>query len=57
MDGSHGGKNIEAERALVGVKKKMSDSLSIECHVNDLLLSAMDRGNLSQMYYGWQPYF
>ncbi|KAJ3066509.1 hypothetical protein HDU98_010170 [Podochytrium sp. JEL0797] len=55
-DGAHGGKNIEAERALVGVKKKMSDSLSIECQINELLLCAMNKGHLSKMFPGWQPW-
>ncbi|KAJ3118392.1 hypothetical protein HK100_000616 [Physocladia obscura] len=47
------GKNIEAERALVGVRKKLSDSLSIECQINELLICAMDKSNLSKMYPGW----
>ncbi|KAJ3028243.1 UNVERIFIED_CONTAM: hypothetical protein HDU68_002111 [Siphonaria sp. JEL0065] len=53
LDGVHSGKNMEAERALVGVKKKMSESLSIECQINELLLCAMSPENLSKMYPGW----
>ncbi|KAJ3345995.1 hypothetical protein HDU83_003529 [Entophlyctis luteolus] len=45
--------NAEADRALVGVKKKLSDSLSVECEINDLVLSAVDKRNLSKMFPGW----
>ncbi|KAI9344995.1 hypothetical protein BDR26DRAFT_818625 [Obelidium mucronatum] len=55
-DGVLAGKNMEAERALVGVKKKLSDKLSIECQTNELLLCAMSEENLSKMYPGWQPW-
>ncbi|KAJ3396087.1 hypothetical protein HDU80_010102, partial [Chytriomyces hyalinus] len=46
--GVHSGKNIEAERALVGVKKKMSEALSVECQINELFLCAMNKENLSK---------
>ncbi|KAJ3235733.1 hypothetical protein HDU81_000214 [Chytriomyces hyalinus] len=51
--GVHSGKNIEAERALVGVRKKMSEALSVECQINELFLCAMNKENLSKMYPGW----
>ncbi|KAI8611414.1 kinase-like domain-containing protein [Chytriomyces sp. MP71] len=52
-DSVHSGKNIEAERALVGVRRKLSEALSVECQINELFLCAMNKENLSKLYPGW----
>ena len=43
---------LEAERALQMVKRKLSSRLSPEADVRRLSLEAMDEGNLSRMYAG-----
>ncbi|KAI8802562.1 hypothetical protein BJ742DRAFT_684019 [Cladochytrium replicatum] len=47
------GSNREAERALLGVRQKLQDTLSVECKVNELVTTAMDERNLSRMFPGW----
>src|SRR4051812_12469588 len=51
VDGD-GSSNREAERALVGVRSKLSTNLSVECHVNDLIQVATNSQNLARMYAG-----
>nr|KAJ3423134.1 hypothetical protein HK105_001834 [Polyrhizophydium stewartii] len=48
--------NEEAERALFGVRKKLSSTLSVECQVSQLISAASDPGNLSRLFPGWQPW-
>lgn len=50
------GGNEEADRALFGVRKKLNSSLSVPCHVSELINSAIDPLNLSRMYPGWQAW-
>ncbi|KAJ3031446.1 hypothetical protein HDV00_008352 [Rhizophlyctis rosea] len=45
--------NKEAERALLGVQKKLSNGLSVEYQVNELIQSAVDERNLCEMFPGW----
>ncbi|KAJ3079185.1 hypothetical protein HDU99_000123 [Rhizoclosmatium hyalinum] len=55
-DGAKSGKNIEAERALMGVQMKLSNALSIKGQIHELVLLATSPENLSQMYPGWKPW-
>jgi hypothetical protein len=48
--------NEEADRALFGVKKKLTSNLSVETHVSSLIQAATNPNNLSRMFPGWQPY-
>lgn len=48
--------NEEADRALFGVRKKLTTNLSVECHVSELINAASDPSNLSRMYPGWMPW-
>jgi FATC domain len=43
---------LEADRALQMVKRKLSSRLSAEADVRRLILEATDEGNLSRMYCG-----
>ncbi|KAJ3412055.1 hypothetical protein HDV05_001335 [Chytridiales sp. JEL 0842] len=54
--GSQISHNNHAERALIGVRRKLSETLSVECHINELILTASDPRNLCRMYPGWQPW-
>ncbi len=45
---------LSADRAVTSVMTKLSSSLSIEYTVNDLIQQAMDAGNLSAIFHGWQ---
>lgn len=45
---------LSADRAITSVMAKLSSSLSIEYTVNDLIQQAMDAGNLSAIFHGWQ---
>ncbi|EPX70978.1 ATM checkpoint kinase [Schizosaccharomyces octosporus yFS286] len=46
----------EAERALLVVKKKLSNTLSIEASVGELIRIAGDPGQLSLMFCGWSAF-
>ncbi|SNX86282.1 related to TEL1 - telomere length control protein [Melanopsichium pennsylvanicum] len=46
--------DLSADRAVTSVMTKLSSSLSIEYTVNDLIQQAMDAGNLSAIFHGWQ---
>jgi len=48
--------NKDAQRALLLVQKKLSQTMSIECQVNELIQSATSSENLSRMFPGWQPW-
>lgn len=48
--------NKQAERALSAVKSRLDESLSIECHVNELITMASSEENLALMYHGWQAW-
>lgn len=41
-----------ADRALSSVARKLDKSMSVEYTVNELITSAMDISNLSQLFYG-----
>lgn len=43
---------MEADRAIQLVKRKLSSRLSAEADVRRLVLEAIDEGNLSRMYCG-----
>jgi len=43
---------MEADRAIQLVKRKLSSRLSAEADVRRLILEAIDEGNLSRMYCG-----
>lgn len=45
---------LSADRAVSSVMSKLSWSLSVEYTVNDLIQQAMDAGNLSSIFHGWQ---
>ncbi|SPO27943.1 related to TEL1 - telomere length control protein [Ustilago trichophora] len=45
---------LSADRAVTSVMSKLSSSLSVEYTVNDLIQQAMDAGNLSAIFHGWQ---
>jgi len=45
-----------ADRALTSVHRKLDKSLSVEYTVNELIVSATDSNNLSQIFVGWKPY-
>ena len=45
---------LSADRAVTSVMSKLSCSLSVEYTVNDLIQQAMDAGNLSAIFHGWQ---
>lgn len=46
-----------ADRALSSVTRKLDTSMSVEYVVNDLITTAMDVANLSQIFWGWNPQF
>jgi ataxia telangiectasia mutated family protein len=46
-----------ADRALNGVARKLDKSLSVEYTVNELISTASDIGNLSQIFIGELPRF
>jgi hypothetical protein len=46
------GPEMEADRAIQLVKRKLSSRLSAEADVRRLILEATDEGNLSRMYCG-----
>ncbi|KAJ3371019.1 hypothetical protein GGF31_003749 [Allomyces arbusculus] len=48
--------NKEAERALLGVRRKLDDRVSVECMVNDLIQTATNPENLASLFSGWQAY-
>ncbi|KNE54393.1 hypothetical protein AMAG_17666 [Allomyces macrogynus ATCC 38327] len=48
--------NEEAERALLGVRRKLDDRVSVECVVNDLIQTATNAENLASLFSGWQAY-
>ncbi|KAJ3219837.1 hypothetical protein HDU67_009025 [Dinochytrium kinnereticum] len=43
----------DAERALLGVKRKVTSNLGMDCQVNELIATATDKSLLSKMYSGW----
>jgi phosphatidylinositol kinase/protein kinase (PI-3 family) len=43
---------MEADRAIQVVRRKLSSRLSVEADVRRLILEATDEGNLSRMYSG-----
>ncbi|KAJ3129655.1 hypothetical protein HK098_000806 [Nowakowskiella sp. JEL0407] len=45
--------NNEAERALLGVRKKLEVNVSVKCQVNELIQMAQDERNLCRMFPGW----
>ncbi|KAG8714375.1 Serine/threonine-protein kinase tel1 [Ceratobasidium sp. 395] len=45
-----------ADRALSSVARKLDTAMSVEYTVNDLIASAVDPGNLSQIFAGWNPH-
>ncbi|KAG9085434.1 Serine/threonine-protein kinase tel1 [Ceratobasidium sp. UAMH 11750] len=45
-----------ADRALSSVSRKLDTSMSVEYTVNDLIATATDPGNLSQIFVGWNPH-
>ncbi|KAJ1551078.1 hypothetical protein HK096_003275, partial [Nowakowskiella sp. JEL0078] len=47
--------NKEAERALLGIRKKLENNVSVKCQVNELIQIARDHKNLCRMFPGWQP--
>ncbi|KAK9447636.1 uncharacterized protein V1518DRAFT_421520 [Limtongia smithiae] len=47
----------EAERALLVVSQKLSNSLSVDAAVNQLIQEASDERNLALIYCGWRAYF
>lgn len=47
----------EAERALRGVRKKLSERLSSEATVRQLIQQASSLDNLALLYEGWAPYY
>lgn len=49
-------KNEQAERSLLGVRKKLFSPLSVECQVSELINEATDTSNLCRMFPGWQPW-
>ena len=44
--------NVEAERALQAVRRRLDGSTSAECRVNELIAQATDESNLAQMFHG-----
>jgi ataxia telangiectasia mutated family protein len=46
----------EADFALFGIQKKLLSSLTVECQIQDLINTAVDKRNLCRMYPGWQPW-
>ena len=46
----------EAERALLGVRSRLSGEQSVECRVNELINSARSAENLALMFHGWEPW-
>jgi phosphatidylinositol kinase/protein kinase (PI-3 family) len=46
------GPELEADRAIQLVRRKLSSRLSAEADVRQLILEATDEGNLSRMYCG-----
>jgi ataxia telangiectasia mutated family protein len=46
----------EAAIALFGVKKKISNGISVACQVQELIQQATDPRNLCRMFPGWQPW-
>ncbi|KAL7754420.1 Serine/threonine-protein kinase tel1 [Sorochytrium milnesiophthora] len=48
--------NKEAQRALVGVSKKLTQNVSVECQVNELIQTATNAEMLCCMFPGWQPW-
>ncbi|EEB08562.1 ATM checkpoint kinase [Schizosaccharomyces japonicus yFS275] len=51
--GTHG---VEAERALLKVRQKLSSVLSEEAHVNELINEARDPSKLALMFCGWSAF-
>ncbi|PWN51878.1 hypothetical protein IE53DRAFT_31757 [Violaceomyces palustris] len=45
---------LSADRAVSSVMEKLSPNLSVEYTVNELISQAMDAGNLSAIFHGWQ---
>ncbi|CUA74607.1 ataxia telangectasia mutated family protein [Rhizoctonia solani] len=45
-----------AERAILSVSRKLDTSMSVEYTVNDLIATATDPVNLSQLFVGWNPH-
>ncbi|KAH7327711.1 hypothetical protein B0J17DRAFT_620413 [Rhizoctonia solani] len=45
-----------ADRALSSVARKLETSMSVEYTVNDLIATATDPANLSQLFVGWNPH-
>jgi ataxia telangiectasia mutated family protein len=48
--------NREAERALLGVRRKLDAHVNVACQVNDLIQEATNIYNLASMFPGWQPW-
>jgi hypothetical protein len=48
--------NKEASRAMLGVRSKLAESVSVEYMVNELVLEGMDRRNLAMIFPGWQAW-
>lgn len=47
---------MEADRAIQMVNRKLSSRLSAEADVRRLIIEATDEGNLSRMYCGWAAF-
>ena len=48
--------NKDADRALLGVRTKLSTDVSVECQVNELIAEASSKEHLAQMFHGWQAW-
>ncbi|ORX48897.1 hypothetical protein BCR36DRAFT_328589 [Piromyces finnis] len=48
--------NDDIERAFFGVRTKLSEQMSVECQINELIEMAINPENLSRLFPGWQPY-
>lgn len=48
--------NSEADIALFGINRKLSSTLSVESHVQELITTAIDPQNLCTLFHGWQAW-
>ncbi len=49
--------NDDIERAFLGVKSKLSEQMSVECQINELIEMAMNPENLSRLFPGIYLFF
>jgi ataxia telangiectasia mutated family protein len=47
----------EAERALTVIRQKLSQQLSAEAAVKELVYQATDKTNLAMIFCGWSPFY